>query len=132
MPAERSISRRRHAPKGPIKAHDHMEAPYLMEGAQCHAKSKQSGQRCKRPAIAGGTVCHIHGGGAPHVKAAALERLQALQDAAVTTIAQLIDLQEFPTVRLGASKDVLDRTLGKAIEAVSVEHKGGITISWKP
>lgn len=33
--------------------------------AQCTAKSKQSGQRCKRHAVAGGTVCSIHGGKSP-------------------------------------------------------------------
>lgn len=27
--------------------------------SQCTAKSKQSGQRCKRPAIKGGEVCHL-------------------------------------------------------------------------
>lgn len=29
---------------------------------QCKAKSKQSGQRCKKDAVDGGNVCHIHGG----------------------------------------------------------------------
>lgn len=29
---------------------------------QCTAKSKQSGQQCKRSAVPGRTVCHIHGG----------------------------------------------------------------------
>lgn len=30
--------------------------------AQCTAKSKQSGERCKKDAIPGRNVCHIHGG----------------------------------------------------------------------
>lgn len=30
--------------------------------AQCTAKSKRSGQQCKRHAVAGKTKCHIHGG----------------------------------------------------------------------
>ena len=29
---------------------------------QCKAKSKQSGERCKKDAVDGGDVCHIHGG----------------------------------------------------------------------
>lgn len=29
---------------------------------QCSARSKQSGERCKKDAVAGTTVCHIHGG----------------------------------------------------------------------
>lgn len=33
--------------------------------AQCTAKSKQSGQRCKRHATPGHNVCHIHGGKTP-------------------------------------------------------------------
>lgn len=32
---------------------------------QCTAKSKQSGERCKRPAAPGRTVCVIHGGRSP-------------------------------------------------------------------
>lgn len=38
---------------------------------RCTAKSKQSGERCKRAAIIGGTVCKIHGGAIPAVRAAA-------------------------------------------------------------
>lgn len=32
---------------------------------QCKAKSKQSGERCKRPATPGRDVCYIHGGKTP-------------------------------------------------------------------
>jgi hypothetical protein len=32
---------------------------------QCTAKSKQSGQQCKRQAVTGGTKCYIHGGASP-------------------------------------------------------------------
>lgn len=53
---------------------------------QCVARSKQSGQRCKRAPIVGGTVCKIHGGGAPQVRAEAARRAgqEALHTAAVT------------------------------------------------
>src|SRR5690606_14036435 len=33
--------------------------------AQCKAKSKRSGVRCKKDAVIGGEVCHIHGGKTP-------------------------------------------------------------------
>lgn len=33
--------------------------------AQCTAKSKQSGAQCKKDAVAGRAVCHIHGGKTP-------------------------------------------------------------------
>lgn len=43
--------------------------------AQCIATSKRSGNQCRRDAINGATVCQIHGGAAPQVKAAAARRL---------------------------------------------------------
>lgn len=42
---------------------------------QCSAKSIHSGKQCRRSAILGGTVCIMHGGKAPQVKAAADRRL---------------------------------------------------------
>jgi hypothetical protein len=45
------------------------------ESRRCTAKSKQSGERCKRAAIPGGKVCSIHGGKIPRVQAAAQRRL---------------------------------------------------------
>lgn len=46
----------------------------LMDG-HCTATAKTTGERCKNPAIPGGTVCRIHGGAAPQVAAKAAERL---------------------------------------------------------
>ena len=46
--------------------------------AQCTATSKQTGERCKRPASKGATVCRHHGGNTPQVRAAA-ERRHAQQ-----------------------------------------------------
>ena len=40
---------------------------------QCKAKSKGSGERCKRRPVAGADVCLAHGGGARQVKAKAAE-----------------------------------------------------------
>jgi len=60
----------------------------------------------------------MHGGAAPQVKAAAMERLRALQDPAIDRLAKLIAQEEFPTVAYAASRDVLDRTLGKPQEQV--------------
>lgn len=39
--------------------------------AQCTAKSKRSGERCKKAAVVGRNVCHIHGGKTPGGIAAA-------------------------------------------------------------
>ncbi|NMR29940.1 hypothetical protein [Crystallibacter degradans] len=50
------------------------------DSRRCTSKAKQSGERCKRAAIIGGTVCKIHGGGAGQVIAAA-ERNRELEAA---------------------------------------------------
>lgn len=47
----------------------------LDDSRRCTAKSKQSGERCKRAAIVGGTVCAMHGGKSPVVAAAAERRV---------------------------------------------------------
>lgn len=46
---------------------------------QCTAKAKSTGQRCGKPAIPGGTVCRIHGGATPVIKAAGQRRLAEQQ-----------------------------------------------------
>lgn len=39
----------------------------MQRAQRCHAKSKRTGQPCKAPAVAGWSVCRMHGarGGAP-------------------------------------------------------------------
>ena len=49
----------------------------LMDDRRCAATSKRTGSRCKRAPAVGGTVCTIHGGAAPQVKAAAERRARA-------------------------------------------------------
>jgi len=68
----------------------------------------------------GGTVCRMHGGSAPQVQASARERLMALQPLAIQTMHNLMNREEYPTVQLGAARDVLDRTEGKPVESVSL------------
>lgn len=62
----------------------------------------------------------MHGGAAPQVKFAALERLKALQPKAITVLESLLDREEFPTVQMAAVRDVMDRTEGKARENLDV------------
>lgn len=45
------------------------------ESRRCTATSKQTGNRCGRAAIPGGTVCNFHGGKAPQTIAVAQRRL---------------------------------------------------------
>ncbi len=119
----------KHAPRGPVKAShplaqsDPLAVPAgLGRGTCCTAKSKRTGKPCTMPAMAGGYVCHMHGGKAPQVQASARERLMGLQPKAIQTLDSLLSRDEFPTVQLGAAKDVLDRTEGKAAE--TVQHTG--------
>ena len=108
-----------------MEAGDHMDTP------RCTATAKGSRQRCKRRPIPGGNVCVKHGGGAPQVKQAALERLLALQHPAIDRMARLISQDAFPTAAFAAARDVLDRTMGKPRESVEIEHSGGLEIRWK-
>jgi len=48
-----------------------------MPERRCTARSKRSGDRCKRAPIPGGSVCIMHGGAAPQVRRAARERAAA-------------------------------------------------------
>lgn len=115
---------KRHAPRGPIKGSDPLEAGNPMK-ARCTATNRR-GQRCGKPPIPGGTVCRMHGGAAPQVKQKAMERLMALQNPAIDRLSKLIDQEAFPTVAYAASRDVLDRTLGKPGESLNLEHSGSI------
>lgn len=111
---------KRHAPKGRLKARPDaqmvMDRALVMDSAgqpirrQCTAKSKQSGQRCKRFPIRGHHVCKIHGGGTPLVRAMAQANLDALVDPVITRLGQLVSQTEFPSTALSACNSVLDRT----------------------
>jgi hypothetical protein len=94
-------------------------------GVQCSATSKQSGERCKKPAIAGGNVCRMHGGAVPAAKRKAAEnkqriedRIKELGDRAVQTLTDVLDDESVkPEVRVRAAETILDRIVGKKIEA---------------
>ena len=89
---------------------------------RCTARSKRTGEPCKRFAIAGGNVCPMHGGAAPQTKAAAQERIQAMVSPALSRIRQLMDGAESDSVKLQACRDVLDRA-GLAGAQV-LQHQG--------
>lgn len=54
-------------------------APHGATGTQCSARAKATGERCRRAAIRGGSVCPVHGGRAPQVVAAARRRREAAE-----------------------------------------------------
>ena len=61
-----------------------------MSNPQCTARSKGTGERCKRTAMPGLNVCRYHGGLTPHVKAAGERRhAAALAEADALAAVQL-------------------------------------------
>lgn len=88
---------------------------------RCTAKSKQSGTRCKRNAIAGGTVCNMHGGKAPQVIAKARVRLAALVDPAIKRLEKIIKSGKHDPSAVRAATDVLDRAGLKPADRLELE-----------
>ena len=76
---------------------------------QCTARSSQTGKRCRRHAIKGGTVCATHGGSSPSVKNRARLRLAALVDPAITTLAREMTTAQNSNDRQRAANSILDR-----------------------
>lgn len=74
----------------------------------------------------GGYVCDTHGGTAPQTRAKAALRLEDLRPRAIQVASELLEAVEYPTVRLGAYRDVLDRCDGRATERV--ELSGSVVI----
>jgi hypothetical protein len=63
-----------------------------------------------------------HGGSAPQVRAAAEARLLAMIDPALGTLNHMMRRKKtHPTQATVAARDVLDRTLGRAIERIQVQ-----------
>lgn len=122
----------KHAPRGPIKAKadENLSTPEPINRL-CTAHSARTGKPCKKYPISGATVCRTHGGAAPQVKRKALERLMELQDRAIDRMAALMRQEQYPSTAYAASRDILDRTMGKPTESVQVEQSGELTIKWQ-
>ena len=61
----------------------------MHESTPCTATTR-SGNRCSNPPIKGATVCRMHGGSAPQVKAKAAERIAEARDTALDALNRLI------------------------------------------
>lgn len=85
------------------------------ESRRCTATAKGTGERCKRAAILGGTVCVKHGGAAPAVRAAA-ERRKA--EAAATAALEVIWNPDAESVK--DPVEALAKLAGKLEHAVDV------------
>ena len=84
----------------------------------------------------GQAICATHGGKAPQALAkaeAALElaemRLRGLAGQAVATLEGLL-VADSETVRLGAARDLADRSIGKAVERVAVQANVVVRKPW--
>ena len=67
-----------------------------------------SGERCRKAAICGGTVCATHGGSAPQVKRSARERLLEAADPAAARLVRALESEDDRTA-IRAAQIILDR-----------------------
>ena len=92
-----------------------------VRAVKCTART-HAGKPCKMWAARGATVCKMHGGAAPQVKAAARRRLEQATDAlAAKLLGIALDDGASEAVRLAAIRDALDRGGVSAKTAGSVE-----------
>jgi hypothetical protein len=88
------------------------------------AGHKKNGDQCGNPARRGTTVCDFHGAKAPQVKRKAQQRLDESADlVAMRELTIALNEDVPPAVALAACKDILDRTLGGAKQAVELSAK---------
>jgi hypothetical protein len=91
---------------------------------RCKAKSKQTGNQCRKTAIPGGTVCRAHCGKAPQVIEAAEKRIQRLVHPALGALELAITDpdQKVRKDAVAAARDILDRAGYGATKKVEVEN----------
>lgn len=91
-----------------------------MDKPKCRAH-KKDGTPCGRWPVRGSTVCTKHGGSAPQVRRKAVERLIAASDLAAGRLIEFMNDARVPhSVRLAATRDLLDRAVGPAAQTVKL------------
>lgn len=75
----------------------------------CTAHKKRTHELCAAPAMNGATVCRMHGGNTPQVRAAARDRLLSLTGAAISTLDREMNGAAKAADRLRAAENILDR-----------------------
>jgi hypothetical protein len=81
---------------------------------------KKTGERCRRWAIRGGTVCPHHGGSSVAVRARARQRLEEAADRMAKELLGIAVGAESESVRLNAIRDALDRAGVSAKQALEL------------
>lgn len=92
----------------------------VLPAVRCTAR-KQNGEPCRAMAARGATVCRVHGGSAPQVKAAAKRRLDQAADVLVQRLLGFAlggDVAD--AIALAAVRDALDRAGLSPRQAVEV------------
>lgn len=112
------MKRKRKVGEGAETAERHLTPQQRMQLApRCKATSWATGLRCKQPAIRGGEVCIVHGGGSPAAKAKAAQRIATMVDPALEVMLNLlVSKKTTDSVRFNVAKDILDRAGHKPVE----------------
>lgn len=105
-----------------------MDGPNPLDARRrCTARSKRSGERCKRRPALGQNVCSMHGAKSPQARAAARRRLDALAEPAVEALRRALASDDMPAI-VRAAVAVLDRTGFHPSQRVEVEAPSPATI----
>lgn len=98
---------------------------------KCQAHSRDgTGKPCGKHALKGATVCASHGGSAPQVRAAAMQRLLAAADPVAAELVRLATKSEDEKVRLAACRDLLDRVAVSSPKQIEVLPDPTLVKSW--
>jgi len=87
---------------------------------QCTATAKSTGERCKRAAVKGADVCHVHGGAAEQVQEKAQERLDRMADEVTAGFEDRLDdlMQEYDRATDPDQKVKLFREMRQCLTAI--------------
>jgi len=103
---------------------------------KCTAHS-QSGKPCEKFSMTGQAVCGTHGGRSPQAMAKAQRmvelaelKLRGLAPVAVAELESLVTNASSEAVRLAAARDLVDRSVGKAVERVQVAAQVVVRKPW--
>lgn len=111
------------------KLQDLLPLPYY-----CNARNRK-GERCRLKSIPGGSVCRMHGGAAPQVRAKAVDRIREARDLALDRLIETLSPDaEFPTPPkvLAEIADKFTRQVelleGRATDRREVSESGAVEV----
>lgn len=96
---------------------------------QCTAHTR-TGKQCGNDAMKGTHVCRMHGGSAPQVRAAAMQRLLAAADPVAAELVRLATRSDDEKIRLAACRDLLDRVAVASPKQIEIMPDPALVRSW--